>query len=351
MANNAHFVEIPGMEAEGLYRYKEPETPHPLQVAFLDPARETAYVGRLRDALVAGRFDAVAAELEQQLSGLEGRTARYARACSLDDIVIDGWSDLSEILEEYEGPAITCITAGLFNAPDLVFGKGQEYEPDLLFNLYSDDEYDFTAHDNEALLAECGAESPGWIGGEEDVEFYVSVEGFAPLNTCLIQCRHRIYDRADPKALTDRAPGGYVEYVLACWLRTTRFLQAIQREIAAHGMPEGARLIVGAFGLDADLAAIIGTRKSYSEPVQQTAAASGMATLTITNWERGTSKDEEEEKSTGSSLRQRLSGEQPAPAPVPAVEEEAPAPAPEAANDPAPATGSSGFFHRLFNRA
>lgn len=347
MANNAHFVEIPGMEAEGLYRYKEPETPHLLQVAFLDPAKEAAYVARLRDALVAGRFDAVAAEVEKQLAGLEGRTARYAKACVLDDIVIDGWSDLSEILEEYEGPAITCITAGLFNAPDLVFGKGQEYEPDLLFNLYSDDEYDFTAHDNDALLAECGEESPGWIGGEEDVEFYVSVEGFAPLNTCLIQCRHRIYDRADPKALTDRAPGGYVEYVLACWLRTTRFLQAIAREIAAHGMPEGARLIVGAFGLDADLAAILGERKAQPQAEKAPVAEAKMATLTITNWERGNAEEEEEEVSTGSSLRQRLAGEAPAQAPT---VEETPA-TPEPANDPAPATGSSGFFNRLFNRA
>ncbi|MBW0144030.1 hypothetical protein [Sphingomicrobium clamense] len=338
MASNPQFVEIPGIETEGLYRYREPETPHKLQVAFLDPAKQETYEARLRAALVAGQYDRVAAELEQQLAGFEGRTARFAKACRVEDIVIDGWADLAEILEEYEGPAVTCITAGLFNAPDLVFGKGQEYEPDLLFNLYSDDEYQFLDRDNDALLAECGEDNPGWVGHEEDVEFYVTVAGLAPLNTCLIQCRHRIYDRGAPDALTDRAPGGYVEYVLACWLRTTRFLQAMAREIETLGLPEGARLIVGAFGLDADLAAVIGERTERSAPAKSN--NDGLATLTITNWERGAASEEEEEQSTGSSLRQRLS-EEPAPA--------APATTPEPANDPAP--GSSRFFNRLFSRA
>lgn len=346
MANTAHFVEIPGAETEGLYRYNEPETPHPLQVAFLDPAQEAAYAAGLRELLVAGRFDDAAALIAHDLEGFSGRTARIAKAARSEDIRIEGWADLGDIVAEFEGPAISCITAGLGNAPGLVFAAGQTHEPELLFNLYSDDEFAFSGHSDAELLAACEEDCPGWIGHEEDVEFYCAVEGLAELNTALIQCRHRIYDRADSNALTDRAPGGHVEYRLACWWRTTLFLQAIAREIREHGLPEGCRLIVGTFGMDADVATVLGERKasaalpSASRPAH--AAPATMASLTMGNWERG-NFEVEAEPSTGATLRQKVA--------TPAAEP-SPTPAPEAA--PAEAVeekpGSRSFFARLFGR-
>lgn len=330
MASHPQFVEIPGMEAEGVYRYNEPETPHPLQVAFRDPAQQAAYENGLKELLVAGRFDDAAALIAHDLEGFAGRTARIAKAASADQVAIEGWEDLSDIIEEFEGPDVTCITAGLSNAPDLVFGKGQEYEPELLFNLYSDDEYRFGDRSDDELLAACGEDMPGWIGHEEDIEFYCTVAGLAPLNSALIQCRHRIYDRGDPNGPTDRAPGGYVEYKLACWWRTTIFLQAVARAIEAHGLPEGARLIVGAFGMDADLAAILGERKQVAPQPYETKAPA-MAALTITNWERGNLEEEEEQVSTGTSVRQRIA-------------------APPPPEEPKEKPGSAGFFNRLFGR-
>ncbi len=318
-------VEIPDAATEGMRRYREPDQPHPLQLAFLEPEGEAAYVAGVRDLLVAGRFDEAAAKLEADLSGFEGRTARIALACRPEEIAIEGWDDLADILAEYEGPPITCITAGLANDPDLVFAPGADHEPDLMFNLYSDDEFDFTAQDDAALLAACEDECPGWIGHEEDVEFYVGIEGLAALNSALVQCRHRNYLRDGHEDVEGRAPGGYVEYVLACWLRCTRFLQAIARAIDAHGLPEGVRLVVGTVGLNTDLATLLGTRAG---PAPREAAGPAMASLTLGNWERGQALEEEPPAApSGSSLRQRIDGASALASP-PVASENEPAPTP-----------------------
>ena len=89
-------------------------------------------------------------------------------------------------------------------------------------------------------------------------EFYAVSAGLAPLNTALIQSKHRYFLRDGRDGVEGRAPGGYVEYVLATWLRALRFLQALETAADRHGIPGGARLIAGTVGLNTDLACILG---------------------------------------------------------------------------------------------
>ncbi|MCM8557998.1 hypothetical protein [Sphingomicrobium sediminis] len=389
VANAAHhpgFVHIPDAGTEGVRTYHEPAEPRPLQITFLSKEGEAAWTDHIRRLLGAGRFDEAAEILENDLAGFDGRIAKRAKAMPLDAIMIEGWDDLDEILAEYEGPAITAVTAGLANEPDLVFDTSQEHEPTLMFNLYSDDVFDFSSRADHELIEECHAEMPGWSGHDEDVEFYVSIEGFAPLNSALIQCKHIHFLRDGRDGVEGRAPGGYCEYVLGCWLRTTRFLQAMQREMDAHGLPGGARLITGTVGMNADVATVIGAKAEAPAP---SAAATSLlaakrgatgaplpedpapaATLTMKKWEP--KHDPLADMESGSSLRQRLSGDAPAqpatPAP-PLVEPMAPAPeaiepepapvepAPEVAipdflapQDPPPPPSRGGFFKRLFGK-
>ena len=305
VANAAHhpgFVHIPEAGTEGVRSYKEPEAPHPLQITFLSPEGERAFTDHVRALCVAGRFGEAAAVVEEGLAPFTGRIASRAKALTLDTIVIDGWEDLAEIIAEFEGPAITAITAGLGNEPDLVFDLSKEHEPTLHFHLYSDDVYDFSAHSDAELLAACEEECPGWAGEEEDVEFYVGIEGFASLNTALIQCKHIHFLRDGRDGVEGRAPGGYVEYQLGCWLRCIRYLQALAREIDTHGLPEGVRLIAGTFDMNSDMATILGSAKQVA--VERSGAAAPVATLTLGEWVP--KHDPLADMESGSSLRQRI---------------------------------------------
>ena len=305
VANAAHhpgYVHIPEAGTEGLRSYKESEAPHPLQITFLSPEGERAFTDHVRALCVAGRFGEAAAVVEEGLAPFTGRIASRAKALTLDTIVIDGWEDLAEIIAEFEGPAITAITAGLGNEPDLVFDLSKEHEPTLHFHLYSDDVYDFSARSDAELLAACEEECPGWAGEEEDVEFYVGIEGFASLNTALIQCKHIHFLRDGRDGVEGRAPGGYVEYQLGCWLRCIRYLQALAREIDTHGLPEGVRLIAGTFDMNSDMATILGSAKQVA--VERSAAAAPVATLTLGEWVP--KHDPLADMESGSSLRQRI---------------------------------------------
>ncbi|MCJ8191078.1 hypothetical protein [Sphingomicrobium aestuariivivum] len=325
------YVHIPSAGTEGVRSYREPPEPHPAQLTFLTPEGEHGYVERLRGLLIDGRFDEAARILETDLAPFEGRIAKLCKATRVEDIVIEGWEDLEEIIAEFEGPPISAITAGLGNEPDLVFDLTKEHEPTLIFALYSDDMFDFSALSDEQLLDQCMSECPGWVGHEEDVEFYVNIEGLAPLNTALIQCKHIHFLRDGRDGVEGRAPGGYVEYQLGCWLRATRFLQAIDAKVKKVGLPKGVRLITGLIGMNADLATLLGQRKAPAAPsmLAQKGGAKGssedqFATLTMKKWVP--KHDPLADMESGSSLRQRIA----------ASEEEAPAPQPAPTPAPAP---------------
>ena len=346
VANAAHhpgFVHIPDTGTEGLRSYKEPETPHPLQVTFLSPEGERAFLDHVRSLCAAGRFDEAAEVVEQGLAPFDGRIARHAKALLLADILIEGWEDLAEIIAEFEGPDISAITAGLGNEPDLVFDLTKEHEPMLLFQLYSDDVYDFSARSDAELLAACEEDCPGWAGEEEDVEFYVSIEGFAPLNTALIQCKHVHFLRDGRDGVEGRAPGGYVEYQLGCWLRCIRYLQALRREVETHGLPEGVRLLAGTFGLNTDCATILGSAKQVV--VEKKDGVAPVATLTMGEWVP--KHDPLADMESGASLRQRIATSEADENPAEAVEEPV---VTEDVTQTAPPEKPKGFFARMFER-
>jgi hypothetical protein len=284
-ASHPHFVFIPDSNTEGVRSYREPEEPHPLQVTFLEPEGERAWIEEMRNLLSQRRITDAESRLASDLAPFDGRLARLCKATAVSDVALEGWDDLLPILAEWEGPAISAITLGLTNPPDLVFEAGQTHDPDLLLGLYSDEAFPFSSTSNADLLAECAKELPAWVGAEEDVEFYCTLSGLAELNTALINWKHRRFLRDGRDGVEGRAPGGYVEFVLASWFLATRFLQATERAIAEHGLPEGCRLIAGTVDVNADFVAILGTeRPSVALKPAAATAEPTFATLTVKPW-------------------------------------------------------------------
>lgn len=284
MIEHPNYVFIPQSTAEGVRSYREPDVPHPLQLDFLEEAGERAYVEHLRALLSAGRLDEADALLGSDLAGFDGRLARLCQAATRDLVTIAGWDDLLPILAEFEGPPITAITVGLTNDPDLVFDNGAEHEPALAVAFYSDDSYRFSSLSAAALSAECLSEAPAFAGHDEDVEFYALVKGLAPLNTALIHSKHRYFLRDGRDGIDGRAPGGYVEYVLAAWHRALRFLQALDSASAAGGLPCGARLVAGTSGMHTDFACVLGQGAGNRGPDELSSAPAPVAALTMRKW-------------------------------------------------------------------
>jgi hypothetical protein len=284
-ASHPHFVFIPDSKTEGVRSYREPAEPNPLQITFLEPEGERAWVEEIRNLLSTGRTGEADARLSSDLSGFDGKLARLCKTIAVSDVALEGWEDLLPILAEWEGPAITAITLGLTNPPDLVFEAGQTHDPDLLLGLYSDESFPFGSTGDDDLLAECAQELPAWVGAEEDVEFYCTLSGLADLNTALINWKHRRFLRDGRDGVEGRAPGGYVEFVLASWFVATRFLQATESAISKHGLPEGCRLIAGTVEVNADFVAVLGAKRP-SVALKPTAppAEPSFATLTVKPW-------------------------------------------------------------------
>lgn len=316
-SQHPHFVSIPDSKTEGVRAYREPAIPNPLQVTFLDSEGERAWIEDMAGLLSAGNAAGADSRLASELAGFDGKLARLCKATSADDVALEGWDDLLPILAEWEGPPITAITLGLTNPPDLVFEAGQTHEPDLLLGLYSDEAFPFSRANEDELLAECAKELPGWVGAEEDVEFYCTISGLAELNTALINCKHRYFLRDGRDGVEGRAPGGYVEYALGCWLLATRFLQAVERAVADHGLPAGCRLLAGTVEVNADFVAILGIGgPSPARSAPAPAAEPAFAPLTVKPWvprEDLTADD----LAKGSTLRQRLMPVEREPVPPP----------------------------------
>jgi hypothetical protein len=318
-AQHPHFVSIPDpSDVEGVRAYREPDEPRPLQLAFLNPEGERAWVEEMRSLLVAGRADEADARLAADLAGFDGALARLSKATAPADVALEGWDDLLPILAEWEGPPVTAITLGLTNPADLVFGSGRTHQPDLLLGLYSDESFPFSRASKADLLAECGKEHPAWVGAEEDVEFYCTVSGLDELNTALIHCKHRFFLRDGRDGVEGRAPGGYVEFVLGNWLLATRFLQAAERAVADHGLPASCRLIAGTVEVNADFIAVLGPDQPSTLKSERAAppAEPAFATLSVKPWvpREDPTADAMEPTPT---LRQRLIANEPEPVPEP----------------------------------
>jgi hypothetical protein len=317
-ASHPHFVFIPDSKTEGVRSYREPAEPHPLQVTFLDEEGERGWIEEIRGLLSAGRAAEADARLASDLAPFDGKLARLCKATLPADVALEGWDDLLPILAEWEGPPITAITLGLTNPPDLVFEAGQTHDPDLLLGLYSDEAFPFGGTSNADLLAECAKELPDWVGAEEDVEFYCTLTGLAELNTALINCKHRYFLRDGRDGVEGRAPGGYVEFVVASWLLATRFLQATERAIAEFGLPSGCRLIAGSVDINADFVAVLGEERRVAPASARSSHSTepAFATLTVKPWvprEDPTA----EAAAGGNALRQRIAVPEVTPAETP----------------------------------
>jgi len=316
-ASHPHFVFIPDSKTEGVRSYREPAEPNPLQIIFLEPEGERAWIEEMHSLLSEGRAAEADARLASDLAGFDGKLARLCKASSAAEVALEGWDDLLPILAEWEGPPITAITLGLTNPPDLVFEAGQTHDPDLLLGLYSDEAFPFSGIGNADLLAECAKDHPAWVGAEEDVEFYCTLSGLAELNTALINWKHRRFLRDGRDGVEGRAPGGYVEFALASWFLATRFLQAVERAIAAHGLPQGCRLIAGTVEVNADFVTILGAeRPSVALKPTAASAEASFATLTVKPW---VPRDDPTVDAlvAGPTLRQRILPVEPAPSEEP----------------------------------
>jgi hypothetical protein len=322
-------VEIPDARTEGVRSYREADEPHPIQLTLLTAESEFAWVEALREMIVANRLADADAMVMTALAPFEGRVAVAARAATAADVVLEGWEDLLPILAEHEGPAITAIVAGLTNEPDLVFKGDATHDPTLVLALYSDDHFLFSTAPRDQLLGECLKEAPAFAGNDEDVEFYAVLKGLAPLNTLLIQSKHRFFLRDGRDGVEGRAPGGYCEYVLGTWVRALRFLQALDRVVEAHGLPHGARLIAGTSALHTNFACLL--RESERHAVADEAEDSGASIAMLATLAAPRSSPRHDpladlhaiaEEGSGASLRKRLAGGgdvagAPSPAPLP----------------------------------
>jgi hypothetical protein len=312
--SHPHFVHIPDPRAEGVRAYREPDEPHPLQLAFLEPAGERAWVEEMSRLLSAGRTADADARLTAELVRFDGALARLCKATPAADVTLEGWDDLLPILAEWEGPPVTAITLGLTNPPDLSFETGPDHQPDLLLGLYSDEAFPFSRASKADLLAECGKEYPAWAGAEEDVEFYCTLSGLDSLNTALIHCKHRRFLRDGHDGVEGRAPGGYVEYVLGSWLLATRFLQAAEQAISGHGLPRGCRLIAGTVEVNTDFIAVLGPEQPADAKPARSAAPTGAAFATLTAKPWVPREDQTADAlANGPTLRQRVNSVEPAP--------------------------------------
>lgn len=322
IARHPQIASIPDPKrVEGVRAYREPEVPHPLQLTFLEADDERAWIEEIRDLLAAGHAAEADARLSAELEGFEGSLARLCKATSAADVNVEGWEDLLPILEEWEGPPVTAITLGLTNPPDLVFEAGKAHEADLLLALYSDDAFPFSSASKADLAAECGKDFPDWVDGEEDVEFYCTLAGLAELNTALIQCKHRYFLRDGRDGVEGRAPGGYVEFILGSWLLATRFLQAAERAVADHGVPDGCRVIAGTVGVNADFVTVLGPDKPSNLASAPRAGASAsqpsFASLTMKPWVPKEDPTAEPVAAPAATFRERIKAVEPAAAEEP----------------------------------
>jgi hypothetical protein len=303
-------ASIPDASTKGVRFYREPAEPCPLQITFLEAAGEEAWVATIRGLLATGRAAEADAQLMADLAGFDGALAQLCKATSADDGLLSGWDDLLPILAEWEGPPITAITLGLTNQRDLVFENGEASEPDLMLGLYSDEAFQFSAASKADILAECDKELPAWFDAEEDVEFHLTFSGLAELNTAIINCMHRYFLRDGRDGVEGRAPGGYVEFVLASWLLATRFLQAAERAVSDKSIPDGCRLIAGTIGTSADFVAILGPeRPAIAASARAAPAQPGFATLSMKPWVPR--DDPTAYPAAAQTLRQRISATEP----------------------------------------
>jgi hypothetical protein len=259
---------------------------HRLQSEFAREEGEARYVERLRKLVTNGYLDAAEGILITDLASLDSEFAAYCAGLKREHVELSGWPELIDAMSLFEGESITGMTIGMANDADLNFEKGVLHAPYLLLGLYTDEAYRWSAASREDILDQLGADAPQWAGCEEDIEIYLEIEGLETINTALIHHKHRFFLR---DGAPDKAPLGYVEYVLASWLRALRFHQAIAAQIAEHGLPGSVPVVSGTVDLRPEIATVHFPEKSREVEQAQFAsltAAAPRRTAEIIEFER-----------------------------------------------------------------
>ncbi len=286
---------------------------HRLQELFATAEGEQGFNAQLHALFEATDLDGAEALLDAELATMESEIAQLCRALPRDAVVLTGWDNLVEAVELHEGDPVTGVTLAIANELDLAFEKGRLHEPYVTIGLHTDDAYPFSTATSAELIAECNAPGgAGWAGREEDIELYLEVEGFGPLNTALLFHKQRHFFRDDNPAT---APMRYVDYVVGCWWRALRFQQAVAAEYARLGVPGGIPVIAGMIDMRPELASVH-LSAAPDVPAAPRAEVAEMAEISAADFIQRKPFEEENEP-TGTGLRRRFASSEPEPEEVP----------------------------------
>lgn len=275
---------------------------HRLQQLFAGADGEEAFECELRSLFEAGELNEVETILGAEIATIDGDIARLCRDLPRDAVVLDGWEDLADAIETFEGEPVTGVTLAIANELDLAFEKGRPHEPYIMLGLYTDEAFVFSGASPDRLLAECRAEQgPAWAGLDEDIEIYLAVEGLAALNTALLFHKQRHFFRDGSPA---QAPLRYVDYVVGCWWRALRFQQAVAAEYVRHGLPGGIPVVAGMVEMRPELISVHGAGAPLAA-TERRAETPAVAAMSAANFIQRKPLEEVEER-TGSDLRRRL---------------------------------------------
>ncbi len=230
---------------------------HPLQTAWYDEAVEKDYAAQIEAMVHAGNLDGAAEMLLTDIALLGTPIADLCLGLTSDKVQIGGWEDIEEAIVNFEGDPITAVHIVLSNESDLVFeDKSLLQEPLLEVVFYTDEYQEFSALSRAELLDESLREMPDWYGASEDIEAYLEITGFGPLNTALIQHKRQYFFRDSVHILDEKSglagdslPIAYVEFCLAAMFRAVRYHQAIKVQVDAHGLPDNVPVIAGMFNM------------------------------------------------------------------------------------------------------
>ncbi len=298
---------------------------HRLQEVFATAQGERAFEESLHALFAASDFDAAEAILAEELATLDSPVAEMCRSLSLNSVEVSGLDDVVDCIADMEGEPVSTALIVAANMPDLAFEKGNTHEPFLTAGLFTDEAYGFTNTPAAEIIAECAnEEGPAWAGKEEDIELYLEIEGFGPLNTALLFHKQRHFFRDDNPA---QAPLRYVEYVVGCWWRALRIQQAIAVAVKRDLHPLGLQAVVAVEDMRPEFACVLAAHDA--EQTAERRAAPEAASIEPDNFIQRKVVEEEKEM-TGADLRRMV--------------------AENASEESEEETKGPGFFSRLFRR-
>lgn len=221
-----------------------------LQNDWFDESVEQAYVADIRTLIEGGNADKAA---EKLLTDIKSLDTQLSSQCLYLRPEVDGWDEMSEAINDYEGDPITAVHIMLSNDDDLSFeDRDAVFEPLLEAALYSDEFYPFSKGDIEAIRAESLLPDRPWYGQGEDMEIFLEFIGMGEFNTALLRHKRQYFFRDEMHEL-DKLQGmaegivplPYIEFMLCSMYRTVLYHQAIKSLVDSKGLPNNIPVLVG----------------------------------------------------------------------------------------------------------